>query len=96
MPSLCLDKAGERKIKRLDRKGSTKFHDRFKKTADHFAKDMNANSLGFMAVTAAKRIYKLRLLGANDGYRVYMRRISDHDYLVFNITDHDALEKQRF
>lgn len=94
MAKLLKDKSLDKSLRKILGKNADG-EARFEKTKQAFEQDKNQKSLDFKKHQkfSDQRIFKIRLLGANDGVRIYLSHLGDDEYLAFKILPHDDLDK---
>lgn len=91
MPILKLDRGAERLLNKWNKKDRDML-ERYEKTRAEFDKDYTSNKLDFKKHQSLSGVYKIRLLGKNDGRRLMLMPDSNKQiYLVFDIIKHDEI-----
>lgn len=96
MASLSVDKSLEKQLLKILGKGAKKAAaDRLKDTIKEFAANKNSHKLDFKKHKRLvdQDVYKIRLLGKNDGLRLMLRRLEGDDYFAYRILRHDELDQ---
>jgi len=93
MPTLVLDRIGKRDLDKLQKKNSG-IQSRWEKTKNQFDINHLHTSLDFKPHKSMKGVYKICLLGRNDGRRIFLKPdTSKYTYYAYAIVNHDELDQ---
>lgn len=91
MPFLKLDRGAEKILQKWNKKERDML-DRYELTRAEFDRDSTSAKLAFKKHQSLSGVYKIKLLGKNDGRRLMLVPDSDKKtYFVYDIVYHDEL-----
>lgn len=92
MAHIQVDKKLLDKLKKLEKKKLRDASSRWDKTRKAF--EAEDTSLDLKPHKGQPGIFKIKLKGKHDGYRVYLFKAENGTYHAFDILDHDSLDKK--
>ena len=95
MANLTLDHGAHKILEKMARKKIRNALIRWEETKKEFEKDHSNPKLDFKIHHCMANTYKIKFLGANDGYRVLLLKKKDENsYHAFDILNHDSLDQK--